>query len=300
MISQIKITNHLSESITLTLGSPEKSGLFVRFVDLGPSKADVNVAQSATGDGGVVNSTRVNSRNILLSLGFLEKPTIEDARQLIYKYLPIKKMVTVEVHASNRICKATGYVESSEMDIFSKQSGCTVSILCPDAYLYSPVESLLSLMGQDVLFEFPFSNESLSQPLIEFSNFTGAREGVIEYVGDVPVGITINIHATGDVTGLRIANLTTTQLVTIDDTRLIEIMGSGISSGDDIIISSVRGNKFARLVRSGVTYDILYALGSNPSWFVLESGDNAFTYLADTGLSNLEFRINNLVAYEGI
>lgn len=301
MINSIRITNHLGESITLEMRSLEESGLFIRDIDgLNPPKADINLATIANGDGSVLNSSRVNSRNVVLSLGYGYISSIEVCRHKVYKYLPIKKQVILEINSDSRVCQATGSIESNDINIFGKQQGSIVSILCADAYLYSATPNITVLSGLDVQFEFPFSNESLTEDLIILSNVLAAREATIVYDGDAAVGIVIRIHATGSVTNLRVANLSTTELMTFDDAKLIELLGSGISAGDDIVISTIKGSKFVTLTRSAITYDILYVIGQSPDWFELQKGDNLFTYLADTGLSNLTFEIENRVAYEGV
>lgn len=301
MIKQARVTNYLGEFITLDLKSPSASGLFVKNIDgLDPGKATINVADISNADGSIYNSSRLGFRNIVLSLGFLPNPTIEDTRQNLYKYFPIKSKINIEVETDNRLCQVDGYVESNDINIFSKEEGAIISVVCPEAYLRSAVKNITLLSGMEDMFEFPFSNESLSENLIIFGNSENVREGLIEYTGDVPIGIEIYIHAVGTVTHLRIANLSNGELMDIDDTKLTLLVGSGIIAGDDIVISTIKGEKFIKLTRNVVDYDILYALGDNPDWFQLNKGDNIFTYLADSGLSNLDFRIENLVAYEGV
>ena len=79
MIKTVKVTNYLGESITLELGRPEKSGLLVREISgLGPSKANVNFSDLSTGDGGIFNSARVTSRNIVFTLDILNQPDVEN------------------------------------------------------------------------------------------------------------------------------------------------------------------------------------------------------------------------------
>jgi len=302
MIKSVLVTNHLGESIELELKAPEKSGFFIRggIDGLNPSKANVNVSQMATGDGGIFNSSRVNSRNIVFDIGFLESPTIEHARQRCYKYFPIKKAVTLKITASNRVCYITGYVESNEIDIFSKQQGAVISIICPDPYFYSS-ENRLTFFSQDMpLFEFPFSNESLVTPLIELSEWVENTQATIPYTGDAAIGLTIYIHASGSVTNLRMGNSQTGELLTINDTKFAAIAGSGISADDDITISTVRGYKFAFLQRSGTLYNILNAIEKDSDWFQLDKGDNVISYAADTGVSNLRFVTVNRIAYEGV
>jgi len=173
MIKAIGVTNHLNQSLTLELGFPERSGLLVQEIGgLGPSKANINAIEMSTNDGSMYTSARLNARNITLRLKFLAKPTIEDARQLSYKYFPIKKQVRLFIETDNRTCEIYGYVESNEPDIFSNQSGTVISIMCPDPYFYSLKTMATEYSGITPNFEFEFSNESLSEKLIEPGSIT--------------------------------------------------------------------------------------------------------------------------------
>lgn len=84
MIQAVTITNYLGDSIRLELSMPEKSGFIVQSITgLGPGKATINTTEVVTNDGGLFNSSRLSSRNIVLSLKFLEdKYTIEELRQI--------------------------------------------------------------------------------------------------------------------------------------------------------------------------------------------------------------------------
>lgn len=301
MINSITITNHLNESITIELRFPEKSGFLIDSVDgLGPSKSDVNMTEMATIDGSVYNSARVNRKNIIFNFIFMPKPTIEDTRQLSYKYFPSKKKIKIAVESDNREAEIYGYVESNEPDIFSSQEGCVISVLCPSAYLIDCVPDITFFSLVTPLFEFPFSNESLVTPLIELSSLGSNPTKNIIYIGDAETGIVIYIHAFGAANDVVLTDHETGEDLSIDSAELIAITGSDIVAGDDIVISTVKGNKYATLIRGATEYNIMNALGQSPPWFVLNQGDNLFVFSADSGLSNLTFQITNDILYEGI
>jgi hypothetical protein len=302
MIKSVKVTNHLGEFTTLELRRPESSGFFVRggISGLGPAKATINNTEIASMDGSLHNSARVNQRNIVFSLGFLVTPTIptiEDARHLSYKYFPIKRRIGLEIETDVRICETYGYVESNEPDIFSKEEGTTISVICPDSYFYSVYKNVTLFNGSNPLFEFPFSNESLTDKLLVMSEITTNTEQSIYYTGDAPVGMMIFIHAIGNASNPRIFNTLTREEITIDTSRM---PGGSILEGDNIYISTTKGDKFIMLERNGVLTNILNTLGMGISWFQLEKGNNLFAYTASEGGSNLFFRIENRIAFEGI
>ena len=304
MIKSVTITNHLDESIKLDLFNPEESGFIIKNIEgLGPVKANINFKELATNDGSIDNSARLSSRNIVMSLQFMESPTIEETRLKSYKYFPIKRNIKFLIETDNRICETIGRVETNVPTIFSNAEGCQISILCPNSYFYSAGENGTNQMifyGTEPLFEFPFSNESLTEDLIEFGSIENRTEGTIYYDGDAEIGITIQIHAVGEAEGLVIYNTKTREIMRINDDKLKSLIGSGIQAGDEITITTSRGEKGIYMLRSGVITNILNALEKPIKWFQLSKGDNTFAYTASAGLTNLQFRIENKVIYEGV
>lgn len=304
MIKSVTITNHLDESIKLDLFNPEESGFIIKSIEgLGPVKANINFKELATNDGSIDNSARLSSRNIVMSLEFMESPTIEETRLKSYKYFPIKRNIKFLIETDSRICKTIGRVETNVPTIFSNAEGCQISILCSNPYFYSAGENGTNqtiFYGTEPLFEFPFSNESLTEDLIEFGSIENRTEGTIYYDGDAEIGITIQIHAIGEAAGLVVYNTKTREIMRINDDKLKSLMGSGIQAGDEITIKTSRGEKGAYMLRSGVTTNILNSLEKPIKWFQLSKGDNTFAYMASSGLTNLRFEIENEVIYEGV
>ena len=304
MIKSVTITNHLDESIKLDLFNPEESGFIIKSIEgIGPVKANINFKELATNDGAIDNSARLSSRNIVMSLQFMESPTIEETRLKSYKYFPIKRNIKFLIETDSRICETIGRVETNVPTIFSNAEGCQISILCSNPYFYSAGENGTNqtiFYGTEPLFEFPFSNESLTEDLIEFGSIENRTEGTIYYDGDAEIGITIQIHAVGEAEGLVIYNTKTREIMRINDDKLKSLMGSGIQAGDEITITTSRGEKGIYMLRSGVTTNILNSLEKPIKWFQLSKGDNTFAYTASAGLTNLQFRIENKVIYEGV
>ena len=300
MIKAITVINHLNQTLRLELARPELSGFVIEKIKgLGPAKAQINFTEMATMDGGLDNSARLETRDIELSLIFLEHPTIEDTRHLSYKYFPIKRNVTFRIETDKRICETVGRIEENVPDIFSKKEGCSITILCPDPYFYSVKENKDVYCGLNPLFEFPFENNSLEEPLIEFGEIFRNREFNIFYEGDIEIGMVINIHAIGKVSGIRITNMKTGEFLTINDERIIDIMGSGIQAGDDLILNTNRGKKGLTMLRSGVTTNIINALERPIKWFQLSTGYNPFVIQAEKGLTNLVLTVSYKTIYEG-
>ena len=307
MIYSFAITNYLGDRVKLELGKPEVSGFLIKSVTgLGPVKANVNTTEVVTNDGSMFNSARLSQRNIVFQLAFVDTvygETIEDIRQKSYKYFPAKKSVEIVIETDNRYVKIKGYVESNEPDIFSSQEGTQISIICPDPYFYSAGEdgnNVTDFYTIDPMFEFPFSNESLTDPLLIFGEIQIKTEGVITYHGDSEIGVVIYIHAIGPATNINIYNTETREVMMINTTKLEKLTGKGLVASDDIVINTTKGEKSITLVREGTSYNILNCLDKNTDWFTLSKGDNIFAFTAETGVTNLQFRIENQVIYEGV
>lgn len=307
MIYSIVVTNYLGDRIKLELGKPEVSGFLIKSITgLGPAKANVNTTEVSTNDGSLFNSARLSQRNIVLDLVFINtvyRESIEDLRQKSYKYFPLKKSVELTIETDNRYVKTTGYVESNEPNIFSSQEGTQISIICPDPYFYSAGEdgnNVTNFYSIDPMFEFPFSNESLDEPLLIFGEIQIKTEGVITYHGDSEIGVMIYIHAIGPATNINIYNTETREVMRINTEKISSLTGKGIVASDDIVINTAKGEKSITLIREGVSYNILNCLDKNTDWFTLAKGDNIFAFTADSGVTNLQFRVENKVIYEGV
>lgn len=304
MIKSITVTNYLGDSIKMELARPEKSGFAITSVTgIGPGKADINMTELATNDGANFNSARLRSRNIVLSIKYLWTDSIEEARHRSYKYFPIKKKVKLLFETDTRSAEIEGYVESNDPSIFSKAEGTDISIVCPDPFFYSAgLDGIKSTIfsGIEATFEFPFANESLLAPMLELSIMQVTTFKSVIYDGDADVGVTISIHANGPASGIRIYNTGTREQMGIDDNRIKALTGTGLSSGDEIVICTVKGKKSVTLIRDGARINILNCISRNADWFQISKGDNVFAYTAETGSDLLQFTITNQVVYEGV
>lgn len=307
MIRSVTVTNYRGDSIKLELARPHKSGFAVtKITGLGPGTATINTTDRATGDGSLFNSAVSPQRNIVMSLRYLWHNTVEEARLLTYKYFPLKKQVTLLFETDNRIAEIVGYVESNDPDIFSKTEGSDISIICPDPYFYSAGGDGITttvFSGVDPLFEFPFECNTDTDEFIEFGTITKKAENVIVYDGEADIGVTMIIHSLGAASNITIYNVGTREKMTLDTTKIKALTGlseGGMIAGDDIVISTVKRNKFVSFVRDGTVYNILGCLTRDSDWLSLTKGDNIIAYTAQTGDTNLQFTVEHRTAYEGV
>lgn len=305
MIKSITVTNYLGESLKMELTNPYDSGIAITDITgIGPGKADINVTELTSSDGSLYNSSRLGTRNIVMTLRFMFAPDIETIRQKSYKYFPIKKELTLTFETDNRSCYITGYVESNEPVVFDENEHTQISILCPDPYFYSTTANAMVFSGVVPMFEFEFSNEtegrSNNERNILMSEIEVAQEQTVYYNGDSEIGVTIQIHAIGTVENVTIYNTGTREFIKIDTEKLKSITGSTIVVGDDIYICTVKGKKSITLLRNGVRTNILNCLTKDSSWIQLVKGDNILAYTAEKGSEMLYFTVYNNIIYEGV
>ena len=301
MIKSISVINYRNERIDITLERPELSGLIVKKIDgLGPAKANINITDIMTTDGGIYNSARLSSRNITMMMSFMGND-IESIRQKVYKYFPIKKGLTFVVNTDNRELMISGYVESNDPDIFNKEEGTNISIICPNPYFYAKDLNYTVFAGIEPVFEFPFGNESLTTPLLVMGEIKNRSENVIYYSGDADVGIDMYIHCLGPVGNITIWNLDVRKKMVISSDKIgLLLNGSSLKERDDIIIRTEKGEKSILLIRDGQYYNILGALEKGSDWLRVYKGENIFAFTTTSGVENLQFRVENRILYEGV
>lgn len=282
MIKSITVENPKKESLVLELSNPEPSGLYVKSVEgLGPGKSTINVNEIVTSDGGVFASSRMGSRNIILTLGMMFSPTIEDARHKTYKYFPIKKLVKLTIETDNRINIIEGYIESNEPDIFSEEETAQISIICPNPWFYDTGKSSSAFSGVESLFEFPFSNESLTEDKIIFGNIRQGTVVGLTYNGDIDTGVLMRVRFSAVPNKMVIYNVDTSESMTLWLDRIEQITGAPLTIHDEIEISTFTGSKYIYLLRDGKVFNIFSVLDYFTSWFKISAGVNQFAFTAE-------------------
>ena len=297
MIEMVNITNEINDSLDLILTDPYQSGIAITGIDgIGASKATVNTREGASFDGSLFNSAKLDERNIVLNLQIVGVD-VEEIRNKIYRLCTPKKQITVTIKTDLKTCAIDGIVESCEPDIFSQNETVQVSIICPQPLFRrvdangKQTESFSSLIS---LFEFPFEG-SFEVDNINLGEIEKFISKTVYYNGEEDTGMIINVHALAPVSLLEIYNINTREKISIDMNKLEQFTGSGLKTGDDIIINTNRGNRYIHLLREGKTYNILSCANKDLSWFQLKKGDNIFTYITNDEES---FKLYLTMSYE--
>lgn len=311
MIEYVAVTNFKGERLELPLANPWESCLAVKSITgLGPVDATVNMTNISSSDGAIFNSSRIKTRTVEMTLGLLSDAangvTIEDSRLKTYRFFQNKRPLTLEVKTDRRYVAAVGYTEKNEPNIFSSDEECDITIVFPDPFFYSLMntsEGSFDFSAKQGGFEFAFANESLKQKLLEFAHLSFLEEINLPYDGDVETGISIRMNATGNVFRPRVVKNTEGVQMAIDTSTFTKYGDSKIGhmvSGDEVIINTRRGQKSVTLHRDGKSYNIINSVDKDADWLTVTPGDNLFAYDTTSGSSNLRVTVEYVTTFLGV
>lgn len=305
MIQSFTVTNPNGRSMVCELANPYKEGLAVSSIEgLGPGQATINVADISSMDGGLFNSARKSTRNIVFNFVFVDHDTltIEDIRRKCYAYFPLKKNVKLKFTTGNGILNKDflieGYVESNEPAIFSSLEGATVSIICPNPYFYKASQQ--EEMFHDSAtpeFYFAFSKDPVEEAdtKLLMGNIVNYVTTNIVYDGDADTGVVFEIVFKTDVDyniedqEITVQNALTNTQTKFSLEKITDLVSEyegmedyeGIVAGDKIILSTVKGSKYLTYIHDGVEYNVLSAITSSGQWVYITGGINTIAIKKD-------------------
>lgn len=291
MFKSVTVTNFMGDSLELPLTWPNDAGLLISSIDgISPGNVQINSQDYATLDGGVYNSSRMQTRTITIEFYYGFTPHIESARHRAYQYFPVKTEVRLDFLTDERHLSIWGYVELNDTQIFSQQEKGIVTIVCPDPYFYER-ESQSFLIGSFIPeFEFPFSNESLEEPLICFSDYGNSQLYYVDYKGDMEVGaiIRVRLNVSPRVEKFTVYDVTHAKKLELNFKKLSEEtpVVSFLQNGE-IVLDSVRGEKDFYYQEYGSKISLMNAHNvSTIPWMYLTPGENIFGFDVETEYIN--------------
>lgn len=279
----LKVENDRGEQLELT----HNNDYTVTNVEgLNPPNANINTSVVASFDGSRFNSSRMNERNLVITI--VIENEIEKNRINLYKYFKPKKQCKLYYKTESRNVYIEGYVENFEISLFDNRQMAQISVICPDPFFKAIEEMVTDFNSVTAMFYFPFAIEANGIPFSEQE--TNVAKEVVNG-GDVESGLIITLHASGEVTNPVLYNV---------DTR--ESLGLNITmqDGDTITINTNKGQKSILLNRDGVTTNIVNNLVRGSTWFQIASGENTFTYETEDVSTNLTVTFQHTNKYEGV
>ena len=279
----LKVENDRGNTLELT-NNPNYT--VYKIEGLNPPQATINSSVNTTTDGSSINSVRLENRNIVIYMTI--EGDVEANRINLYKYFPVKKRIKLYFKNYTRDIYIEGNVELIECDLFTNKQIAQISIICPKPY-FKDVQNLITTFGDvSSMFEFPFS---ISKTGIEISGVTTNQRRSIINTGDIETGVIIKLFSTGTVVNPVIYDVLKRTQLKLNFTML---------ASDTIVINTNVGEKSIEIIRDGVTYNAMGYMAQNSDWFILEAGDNVFTYDADSGNSYLQLTFTTAILYSGV
>lgn len=249
MLTSVEVRNTAGELLTLSLETVT-NGLYIEDIKgLGPVKATIVSSQQSTRDGTQYQSSRRESRNIIITLGLEPDWATEDVqalRERVYNFFMTGEPVRLRfIDSLPRTVDISGRVEDCDTPLFAKENTVDISILCfdPDFGNTTPV-------------------------VIDGDSVNDTTETLVTYAGTAKTGVvfTINVDRT-------ISEITIYHRPPDDTIRTMEI-SVPLLAGDILTVSTVVGDKYIRLNRLGTTSSVLYGRSTQSDWTRLERGAN--------------------------
>lgn len=282
-----KIENKNGEVYVLTGVEPVYQ--VIDIVGLNPPNAQVNTTGSAGQDGAVFNSSKLQTREIVLAVKI--NGEVEKNRLNLYNYFRTKEWCRFYYSNDSRDVYIDGYVQSVECGLFSNSEQAQISILCPMPYFQAMEEIIDDLSSTVSAFVFPFSI-NVGEP-IAFSLLSVDSTAIVMNASESETGLEIQVDIENTVSEITIQNVQTGEALTVDYSFVAD---------DRLLINTNRGSKSIRLIRDGVTSNLFSALKKGSVFFQLQAGENEFGYSVDDGAGNADVNIlfRHRTAYRGV
>ena len=282
-----KIENEAGEVLELT--GHDKDYQVYEISGLNPPTAQINMSTLVGLDGARFNSSKLNTRQIVIMLAI--NGSVEANRLRLYQGARTKEKIRFYITTDTRDVYIDGYVESLEVLMFEMKQKAQIGIICPYPYFSALDEILADSSNVQAGFTFPFSIAADDPIAISEEQ---ASEGIVIYnSSEAETGAIINIRFIQGASSIKIRNTGTGDDFQLNYTFL---------SGDVVIVNTNIGHKSITLVRNGSTSNLFSALVAGSTFPQLEPGTNVFDYLVDgsapTGQVDMQFRYRNV--YRGV
>jgi hypothetical protein len=256
MLNKVEIRNSRGNLLVLPLENISGGYSLQDIQGLGPVKATLVSTSFAQLDGAHYQSSRRETRNIVIRLGFEPDYTttsIQTLRRNLYNFFMTKSEINLEFFMDDGlVVDILGRVESCEPAIFSQDPAVDISIVCFDPDFYDPLPVLVS------------------------GNTTSAFTEIhYPYIGTIETGIRFVLNVDRTLTDFTIYHR-----FPAGDLRQLDF-SAALIAGDVINISTIVGSKSVTLTRSGTQSSILYGMSQQSSWIELLPGDNYITVHAE-------------------
>lgn len=279
---RLSVQNEAGNCLELT-NNPNYT--ITKITGLTPPGATINSQIASGKDGEQYNSSRVNKRNIVITL-HPEYP-VDKNRNNLYDYFPLKQNIRLFYRNRIRDVWIDGRVETIEGDLFSMKEEMQISILCPQPYFIgknSDAGCTLNFPPIIRLLEFP---ASFPEEGIVFSELLPDERAVFYNNGTENSGAEFHFYFYGRSEGVKITDIATGGFFGVT---------YSFKAYDNLYISTIQGKKSVKLKRGPTATNLLNHRLPGSSWIPVRAGKNSLAIEA----GNYELELNWEEKYEGV
>lgn len=248
MLYKLEVSTVQGTTLVLPLGD-YSNGFKIKGIDgLDPVKATLVSSSYATVDGEQYQSSRRDTRNIILKIGLQlgVSATVRSLRTQLYNFLMPKSVVRLRFYDDiDPAVDIYGVVETFTTPLFTKEPEVAISLVCHNPDFYEPTSVILS-----------------------GNSTSGTTETLVNYTGSVDTGILFKLNVNRTMSGVTIYRRGS------DNTLTSLALLAALSAGDLVTISTVPGAKGATLTRAGIVTSLLYGVSPYSDWIRFLPGSN--------------------------
>jgi hypothetical protein len=275
MVVAVHAHSPRGETLELELSNTDSGFLVAEIEGLDPVKTTITSSTFAGMAGAQFQSSKRESRNLVLKL----KPrpnsthtTVRALREYLYRFFMTRQDVHLTFYDEEvGQVEIDGIVEETDFPIFTKDPDITVNILCllPDFY-------------------------DLEVNTYEGETVQDLTMDVIEYRGTIETGFDFKMTVTD--------TLEQFSIVVKDGNNVHHTLEFAYPlEEDDILeIRTIDGDKGAYLYRDGTVRSVLYGIAPYSEWVNLYPGENEIRVQVPDGGSNFEYTIEYTDKFGGL
>jgi len=273
MLTKVEVRSTLGNLLTLELADDSDGLLLENIEGLDPVKATLVSSSSATLDGARYQSSRRETRNIIITLTLQPDyitTSVRDLRRNLYNFFMPKSELGLRFFLEDDlVVDISGRVESFDSTLFAKDSKVTISLICYDPD-FVELESLV----------------------VEENTVDDTTEFLIDYNGSVETGIIFRL-----LVDRTIDEFTIYHRPGDDQVRTLDF-STELLADDVLTINTNVGNKAVTLTRSSTDSSVLYGMSPQSNWIELLPGPNYIRVFAEGAA--IPFTIEYLTRYGGL
>lgn len=282
---------------TLTMGSNQD--IKINYIDgLVASEYVIHTKESALLDGCLITGKQIKERTIKIIFTIDDYNLTAELRDKILRFFNPKISLNLKIKYWHKQAFIDCEVESLseyEYENFNDLLSFEITLKCANPFFKS-----IDNFGKDIaeskpMFSYPlvYSKKGTRRHEINkiFSYKTFNDTVRLKNDGDVEIGLTIELIASGNVVKPKIINKLNNEFIELNFT---------MQRNDKIIISTISGNKKILLHRNNQITNISNNINKLSTYFQLKLDENVIGYTAESGKNNLAVIISFNKAYLGI